>query len=89
MHNYGILGTLTQAHHERQAPRGCGTAGGAVAKEVCWSHCARGALVHLSTWSFVLVEHYGALIVEHKGNHMGQVLQGGKNGRLMSFFFLK
>ena len=51
MHNYGILGTLTQVHHERQAPRGCGTAPGAVAKEV-WSHCARGALVHQSTWSY-------------------------------------
>ena len=26
---------------------------------------------------------------KHKQVHMGQFLQGGKNGRLMSFFFFK
>ena len=75
MHNYGILGTLTQVHtmsgrrleavERPEAPSQRKSAGHIVLVE----HLCTTALGHI-----VLAELYGALIVEHKSNHISILL---------------
>ena len=52
-----------------------------------WTLCLNLKGSYMTTKRRHIINHSFNLSNEHMPQHMGQFVQGGKNGRLMSFFF--